>query len=732
VNPAFPPPAGGGLPVEISPFVGRKEDLARLSSLLGDPAVRLVTILGPGGIGKTRLALELARLLLPAFTDGVVFVSLSDLHAPADLLPALSAALGIQLLPGSDLRRAVFDHLSTRRMLLILDNFEHLLDGALLVRDLLAAAPQVKMLVTSHEKLNLTSESIYHLQGLALPPEDAVPAAGEYDAVRLFVQKARQASPGFALSSANAPDVLRACRLVDGMPLGILLAAAWVELFSVQEIAGEIEHNLDFLSGQPRDLPPRHRSLRAVFDSSFERLEKNLQDIFIRLAVFRAGFTLAAARKVAAADLPALLALVDKSLLRRDPASGRYSLHGLLGQFAAEKLAAAGEIPALRNAHAAFYLGFLNRSARPLKSEGQIAAANAIQADFENIRFAWAWAVEQGDVSAIRSASGPLYAYCDMRDRSHEGEALFRQAWQGLSPPPGQAPDPVLALVVLSWYDLHLYIDRRVAVDELVALAQECRQQAQLAGDQQALAASLVLLGALEEKKLSYATALPYYQQGFQADPSLDDFYWVNIRIGLAYQAMGQYEPAIQAFQQSLKLGQAVGERVKMGWSLVNTGETLFLKGDASAAAVCLRQALDLFTETGTPSGVLWVSRSLGRVALSEGDRAAAKELAETAFQLARQLHSTYWISKVDELFQQIHTEPVPARPKAGQALVEPLSERELEVLQLLKSDMSGPEIASRLMVSLNTVRYHTKNIYQKLQVNTRREALARARELGL
>ncbi len=730
---------GESLPAEISPFVGRKSDITRLRGLIEDPAVRLVTILGPGGIGKTRLALELAALLRPGFADGIVFISLSDLGVPARLLPALLGALGIQPLPGSDLRQAIFDHLSSRQMLLILDNFEHLLEEALLVRDLLAAAPRLKALVTSREKLNLSSENIYHLQGLELPPTNAALPPGEYDAVRLFVQKARQVNPGFGLNSAIAPAVLHVCRLVDGLPLGILLAAAWVELFSVQEIAVQIEQSLDFLSGEPRDLPARHRSLRAAFDSSFNHLDQNLQHIFIRLANFRAGFTLPAAQAVAGADLSSLLALVNKSLLRRDPASGRYSLHNLLAQYAAEKLAAAGELAALHKAHAAYYLDLLSRSVATLKGEGQIAVLDAIQDDFENIRLAWTWAVQQGDFAAIRSATRSLYAYCDMRDRFYEGEALFRQAWLGLTPPPGQPTHPALALILLSWYDLHLYIERTEPPPQLAALAQASCQQAQLNGDAQALAASLVLLGALAEWKGNYEDAIELYRHGFEADPSLDDYYWVNIRVGLGYQVIGRYELAIQAFQRSLQHGKETGERVMTAWSLLNTGETLILQGEAGAAAY-LNQALDLFTETGTPTGVLWAKYSLGRIALAGGDRPAARELAEQALQIARQVKSAAWLNKLGDILRLINeaTTPTPAPEpgaspaRASQKLVEPLSERELEVLQLLKTDLSGPEIASRLIVSLNTVRYHTKNIFQKLQVSSRREAISRARELGL
>lgn len=729
---SFSRPGDECLPVALTPFVGRLGDLSRLSAILRDPTVRLVTLLGPGGIGKTRLSLELSRILRPGFNDGIVFVPLGDFNTSIDLLPVLLGVLGVQISPGANLRQALFDYLAPRQLLLVLDNFECALEGAMLVRDILAAAPQVRALATSREKLNLQSEVIYRLQGLELPGREAPLPASEYDAVRLFGQKARQANPSFSLRDDNLPAVLKICRLVEGMPLGILLAAAWMELFSPQEIAGQVECSLDFLAGQQLDIPPRHRSLRAVFDSSFERLNENWQNVFIRLSIFRAGFTLDAAQAVAGASLPLLLGLVNKSLLNRDPASGRYSLHNLLGQYAAEKLSASGDFSAVRKAHAVYFLNLLIQSESILKSDAQLAALDAIQTDFENIRNAWAWAVEQGDISSIRSATRSLYAYCDTRDRSYDGEALFRQALQGLAPYPDQSPNPALALALLSWDDLHSYIEKLGPSAELAALASAYHEQAQLACDPEATGASLVVLGTQAERKRTFPAAIQLFEQGLHADPSLDDYYWITLRIGLSYQAMGQYSSAIQYFQKSLKRSKALGERVTIGWTLLNTGETLFLQGDFKGAAECLRQASGLFAETGTVTGILWACYSLARVALASGELAEAKEDAEAAMQIALQIQSAAWISKVSDLIAQISASPAAAISPRNQGLVEPLSERELDVLKLLKTDLSGPEIADQLMVSLNTVRYHTKNIYQKLQVNTRREALSRAADLGL
>ncbi len=234
--------------------------------LLEDPSVRLITLSGVGGVGKTALALELASRSQDRFEHGVAFVPLAQLSSVEDLLPALADALDVQLAPSGDLQQGVMDQLSNLQILLVLDGFELLLDEAVLLRELLVAAPRLKILVTSREKLNLEAETLYNLGGLELPSTDDPDVAPGCDALRLFVQRARQVRPAFSLTGSNTPSVVRICRMVDGNPLGILLAASRVEHFSPTEIAAEAEHSLDFLTKSLRDVEPRHSCLRAVFE----------------------------------------------------------------------------------------------------------------------------------------------------------------------------------------------------------------------------------------------------------------------------------------------------------------------------------------------------------------------------------------------------------------------------------------------------------------------------------
>lgn len=720
------------LPVRLTPFVGRQDDLKKILNLIENPSVRLVTILGTGGIGKTRLAIELTRILQERFRHGAVFVPLAQLSTIDELLPALAGAMGVQSPPGGDLQHAVLEHLANQQILLVLDNFEHLLEESTLVCDILVRSPRVKVLVTSREKLNLEAEALYHLGGLQLPSEDSLEKAQEYDAVQLFLQKAGQVRPGFALNTANAPAVIRICHLVDGNPLGILLAAAWLEHFSPAEIAGEISLSLDFLSREVRDAEPRHRGMRAVFDSSFNCLEEYLQTVFRKLSVFRGGFDLPAAQSVAHADLRALIALLEKSLLTRNLDTGRYELHELLRQYAGERLAIAGDRETTLTAYVDHYIDFVRQREWQLKSHSQTKALDEIHADFDNIRQACSWMIEKRDFYSARAVLPGLYAFCDMRSRFYEGEALFRLAVEGLAPRAGETPHPAWALALLSWYDMRMYIERLESFEEIESKAQSCLEGARKMCDLQATAASLVLLGAIAGYRSDFKTAIRYYREGMESYPSLDNVYWVNMRIGLCHQSLQDCSHAIQAFRTSLQRGKETGERVKMGWSLLNIGDTLLLQGEPAEAERHLREALDLFQEVGTTVGVLWSNYSLSRVAVALCNPTLGRELAQTAAQIAQQIHSASWIAKTDDLLHLIDPQYARACHETNNRGDEPFSQRELEVLQLLRSDLNGPAIAQTLVVSLNTVRYHTKNIYRKLGAGTRLEAIQRAKELGL
>ncbi|MGC9358146.1 MAG: AfsR/SARP family transcriptional regulator, partial [Anaerolineae bacterium] len=329
------------LPASSTPFVGRQAEIDQIKALLTSSDSRIVTLVGPGGMGKTRLALQTAREALKDFRDGVFFVPLAPLSTSGLLIQAIADALDFPFFQreSESPRDQLLNYLREKKLLLVLDNFEHLIAVAPLLSDVVRAAPGVTLLVTSRERLNLHGEWVFKIPGMRVPESSSVEELTEYGAVQLFIQSARRAAGHFDLTDENREDVVRICQLVAGSPLGIELSASWARLLAPREIVAEIEHSLDFLTTSLRDLPERHRSLRAVFEHSWHLLENEEQALFRRLSIFRGGFTREAAREVAEASLLHLSSLVDKSVLRRDPV-GRYELHELLRQYAEEKLEA--------------------------------------------------------------------------------------------------------------------------------------------------------------------------------------------------------------------------------------------------------------------------------------------------------------------------------------------------------------------------------------------------------
>ena len=352
------------LPSQTTPFVGREAELEELAQILTLPEVRLVTVLAPGGMGKTRLALEAAEQQLYAFPNGVYFVPLQPLTEIEQIVPAIAQQIDFQFVADErSPKQQVLDYLRGKKLLLVIDNWEHLLDGAPLISEILQAAPQVKVLATSREKLNLSGETVYALRGMQFPtwetPEDAL----RYDAVKLLVQAAKRVRPDFAVTPENLDYVARVCRLTEGMPLGILLATGWLDVLSLERIAEEIQKNVDFLETELRDVPERQRSIRAIFEAAWDRLAPAEQQVFMKLTVFRGGCTPEAAEAVTGASLRTLQTLVNKALVMRTKA-GRYDIHELLRQYGYERLEASGTLADILRRHSAYYASFLHAARR--------------------------------------------------------------------------------------------------------------------------------------------------------------------------------------------------------------------------------------------------------------------------------------------------------------------------------------------------------------------------------
>jgi serine/threonine protein kinase/tetratricopeptide (TPR) repeat protein len=417
------------LPAQTTPFVGRESELGELARLIENPNTRLLSILAPGGMGKTRLAVELAERQLARFEHGVYIVELAPLNAIEQIIPAIASALNFQFQSdGRETKQQLIDFLQNKQLLLIMDNYEHLGTGANLVTELLKTVSSLKILVTSRERLDQQGEALFHLSGMEFPTWESPQDALNYAAVKLFMNSARLAQPGFELTPVNLNAVARICRLVAGMPLGILLAASWLGMLTPQEIATELQKNLDFLESDSQQIPSRQRSIRVVMDYSWQQMSLPEQQVFMKLSVFRGGFTREAAESVAGANLRILMSLLNKSLLRRDTESGRYEIHELLRQYAEEQCQQANLLDATHDQHAQFFAEWAAKHEPDLKSVPQLETLSIMEADYLNIQSAWNWLLEHQGEQAITHMMRAMTVFFILNENANAAIQFFIDA----------------------------------------------------------------------------------------------------------------------------------------------------------------------------------------------------------------------------------------------------------------------------------------------------------------
>lgn len=619
-----------------APFVGRANELQQISDLLHNPACRLLTLIGPGGIGKTRLAIEAARLQPALFPDGIFFVALQPLASSDLLIPAIAEGVDLQFYAGVDPLQQLLDYLLNKSLLLILDNFEHLLEGAQLLSEIFNAAPGIRMLVTSRERLNLQEEWVLEVPGLEIPSAESDIEIGEYSAVQLFTQNARQVNVGFMLSETQKPAVARICRLVGGMPLGIELASAWVRALSCQEIADEIERSLDILSNNTRNISPRHRNMRAAIQHSWNMLTTAERDVFKRLSVFRGGFRKEAAQMIAGATLPTLSSLVDKSLLRVNE-NGRYEVHELLRQYGEEKLNEDSTDAAdAHHQHCAYYTNFLHQSEPDLKGRRQIESLREVEADFENVRTAWNWAVDQRDYEAINQSFESLYLFCEMHSRFQDGQQLFQYAQEQFAPPPHTEPDPIWGKVTLRWVPMWwLQEPDPEKYDDVKTLVEKGLELARKHDDQQELAFCLFSLGLLIFQVVGdYARSLAPFEESLGLYSTLDDKFYVG-KVGdyvaANYGHLRQDERFIELSERSYELRRKIGDVFGSALSLYNLQTTALLEGEHDKLAGYLRETDAIYAKIDNQVFIARSQALWARIAFCRGDFDQAQLLAEAA-----------------------------------------------------------------------------------------------------
>ena len=770
------------LPVQPTPFVGRQTELNEIQRLLSEPACRLLTLIGPGGIGKTRLALEAARLLVespsdhsafqPRFEvndrlkDGLYFVPLQSLTSSDFIVPTIADALHFTFYGEGSPKTQLLHYLREKHLLLLLDNFEHLLDGVDLLPELLEHAPGVKLLVTSRERLHLLEEWVLDVSGLAYPEHDALKQVDDYSAVQLFIQSARRA--GYIPSPADNASIIHLCQLVEGIPLAIELAATWVRVMPCAEITREVAGSLDILTSVTRNVPAKHQSMRAVFDHSWKLLSDHEQGVFRRLSVFRGGFTREAAAQIAGASLPTLASLVDKSLLRMDP-RGRYDVHELLQQYAREKLAEAGEAQDALNRHRDYFLAFAERGGEELFGPDQLDWLDRMETELGNLRAAIGWSQDNGDVPASLRLTSSLYWLYAVHGYHREG---YERLMEILSLPQARFPTAergkaLFAAGFIQWFDGN-YEAARPLLEEACTIAREAGNLRELVSAVRALGHTLLGLG-------EYDSAGLLLEEGLTLARELRDDHnvaWSLVFLGDFILQQGDMAHAQRLYEESIGLLRKLGDTAILAYALRRLGLVMrSFRNYAFARELC-QESLELNFATGDRRAVAASLIGLAGLAVAEGDTVHAAQLLAGAerllndiaahlffpdlFEYARHLASVRsrldaltlnqaWAEGQAMIFEQVVAFALESKTTpdhkadqlinelaAGQSLAEPLTERELEILRLLASGLSTREVAEQLFLSVGTVRWYTKHIYSKLHVHSRTQAIARAHALNL
>lgn len=498
-----------GLVYRTSSFVGREHELQALAELLANPQCQLLTLVGPGGIGKTRLALEVAQRIAHTYADGVYFISLQPLRSH-QLIPATIAhTLGLTLSEQEDALHNLITQMQHQRLLLILDNFEHLMEGTAQITAMLTALAEIQIMVTSREPLNLHEEWQWLLKGLDYLHDDAGQDIYSYSAVRLFCERAQHVSPSFAWQSCT-DDLIRICQLVDGIPLALEMAANWVKVLPCAVIADSIQNSLDFLVSREQDIAERHSSMRAVFDCSWQLLSALEQATFQRITIFHGGFSLHAAEKVAATDLHTLAALVDKSFIRQN-GNGRYDVHELLRQYGWQKLAASADVSAIAAAHTAYYADLLAGCVEDLQGSRLLDALDRIQTDFDNIRAAWSSAVAQRALALVDAIMIGLYEFAYWRGRAAEVSALFAEAVAALAQDDVLQQSTTFGRLLIRWGD-----DDLVQINQALTIARH-------AGDEREVAFCTRIRGIYHFQRQDFRLALLDLQTSRELFQRLDD-----------------------------------------------------------------------------------------------------------------------------------------------------------------------------------------------------------------
>jgi predicted ATPase/DNA-binding XRE family transcriptional regulator len=600
-NAPVPKPHHSHLPVPPTQLVGREHELNLIPKQLLEPSCRMLTLTGPGGIGKTRLAIEVGRALVAHFSDGVFFISLAGVGTPESILPAIADVLGLGFSGPADGMVQLTNFLHDKEILLIFDNMEHLLDGRDQVGQILQSTHHIKILVTSREQLHLQWEWLFEVQGLPLPDENDASVLETNSAIQLFVQRAQQASRTFSLEAEDISSILRICRLVGGLPLAIELAASWSRMLSTQEIAKELEKSLDFLETRKLDVPQRHRSIKTVFDHSWDMLTANERELLMKLSVFQGGFTRETAATVAGASLFLLSSLVDKSLLRHSKDPDRYDLHELVRTYAFAQLQNhPAEETDVSLKYAIHYAEWIRSLEWEFKSPRQTQTSQIIRAETCHWHCTWHWAI------------------------AHQRLDLLRKM-----------------LFTLTWYfEVNGYYDE--ATSAIKAAVEHFRKlgapaSLKTADEESTFAALVDSFGWFEFRKGNVEMAVPLLKESLEIALKHNDtevLYYIYGNWGYLSLFTGEVEEARRLTIESLLYAELL-KTWHQAIAISVLGIVAYQQGDLQEAHQRLTESLRRWRPVGEPRGLVFTMIYLGMTTIAMKEYGSAKSILTESNQIA-------------------------------------------------------------------------------------------------
>lgn len=637
------------LPRQHTSFVGRQHDLDNIIQQLNQPSCRLLTLAGLGGVGKTRLAIEIAVQLRELFTDGVYFIPLAPLTSVETILSTIAESLSLHIDAKRDLNQQLHGYLRDRHVLLIMDNYEHLLDGATLLSEILEVTSEVRVLVTSRELLNLQEECVWQVRGMGVPQTSSY-RIEDYDSIQLFADRTQRIQREFSLADEQK-HIVRICQLVEGLPLALEMAAAWRKSMTCQAIADQIELNIDFLNRSTRNAPQRHQSIRAVFDYSWNLLEEREQIIFANLSVFRGGFSIEAAVKVSGASIIDLTNLVDKSMIQLGFGQ-RYDIHELLRQYAEEKLPDDGT--ALKTLHATYFARFLSQQEKELKGHNQKTALAEIAADFDNIRTAWMWSVQADRHDLVSQMLWSTFLYLYMRDHLLEinqlGYLAFAHFQLYLKP-----TDPtLLQFLLFGSQNFHPYYmsigsDKQPSKQTIYDQFQQTIQMLEQQSQHTLVAFGLKMLGHFHEASSEFEEAIDYFEQSLALYHQLNDRFhmsWLLQRLGVCYTTTGDWKQGYECTQRCVQLSQEIGNIFHGSRALTDLGtHELYHASNLTQSHYYLEQAANEQRDIDSAMGVALASVEIGYLAFLRGDIETVTSLVADIQAIANNISRTEILS---------------------------------------------------------------------------------------